>query len=58
MKRLMSWLNRKLNVVATPEESEYLAWADEYLDHLTEHKRWHDRGYRFVCKRPDCKVNA
>lgn len=58
MNRLLAWLNRKFRVVATPEESEYLAWADEYIDHLNEHQNWHKRGYRLVCDRPGCKVNS
>lgn len=43
MNRLGRWLNDRLHIVASEEESAYYAWADEWLDEqarlTTEHRR-------------------
>ena len=46
----------RLGILATPAESEYLAWADERLDHIAEHANWAKRGYHLLCGRPGCDL--
>lgn len=57
MKRFLSWLNAKLNIVETDDEANaYYSWADHRLDQLAAEARQHDalkrnlalRGYRLV----------
>ena len=56
IRRLLSWLNAKLNIVETdPDANAYYAWADTRLDELAaEAKReklraqMKARGYRLI----------
>lgn len=46
----------RLGILATPEESVYLAAADERLDHIQEHLNWARRGYALKCGREGCDL--
>jgi hypothetical protein len=39
VRRLLRWLNRRLGIVATGAENDYLAWADTRLDELAAEAR-------------------
>lgn len=65
MKRLQGWalrlmarfvytMDKRFYITATPEENEYLAWADTRLDHMSEHANWAKRGYRLLCHEKGC----